>query len=155
MQRVAVLGPERLAEPVHEGDDDRRREHGLRRDHRRRREQEAERAERPGTREQDVDHEPDDDRRQAEQRVHDDEPDLAPGEAIHGEHRAERRAEAEGEERRGEADAQRQADDRDELAVERAEKRQGESEGAAELLHRRLTRAARPRSGRRAARPEP
>ena len=118
--------------------DDRRREHGLRRDHRPRREQEAERAERPGTRQEKVDREPDDDRRQAEQRVHGDEPDLAPRHPVHGEHRAERRAEAEGEERRREADAQRQADDRDELAVERAEKRQGESEGAAELLHRRL-----------------
>jgi hypothetical protein len=66
---------------------------------------------RPQAREQEIDHEPDYDWRQAHQRVEDDDHGLAAGEARQRHHGAERHANERGERDRGQAHDQRQAHD--------------------------------------------
>ncbi len=117
-QLLAVLAPGIGDDLPRQRRDDRRDQDRLGDDHRRRREQDAERAERPGARQQQIDDQPDDDRRQSHHRVQDDRQRLPAGEAADGDRGAERQPHAGRDERRREADAQRQLDDRQQLRVE-------------------------------------
>ena len=92
LQLLAVFDPRVLDDLARERGDDRHDQHRLRDHHRGRREQQAELAERTGARQQQVDDEPDDDRRQPHRGVQRDDHRAAARKARDRDRRAERQA---------------------------------------------------------------
>ena len=94
-------------------------------------------AERAGTRQDEIDREPDHDRRQAEQRVGEHDQASASGKARHRQQRAERRADGGGDDSRGRADLQRQQHDREQLGIAPRDQAERGRQRLMKILHRR------------------
>ena len=117
MQLLAVIAHRVLDDLPRQRGDDRRDQHRLRDHHRRRREQDAHRAQRPGARQQQVDHQPDHHRRQRKQRVDQHQHHAAPAEPSDRNGRAKQQTGDGRDHAGGSADAEGQTDDVPQLGV--------------------------------------
>jgi hypothetical protein len=104
-------------------------------DHGRRREEKSPLAQRPGSRQGEVDEEPHDDGRQAEQGVQHADHGAASREAGTRQPRREGQADQGGERRRGQADLKRQRDDRHQVRVAARHQIDRQAEGGGLRLH--------------------
>ena len=103
-QFVAIARPGSLAGAMHQRGDDRNGEQGLSDDHGGRREQQVEKAQRPRTREREIQTEPDNDRRQPEECVDENNDGSPPWEWIERKRRTQGKADGDGCQSCGHAD---------------------------------------------------
>ena len=115
--------------------DDRGDQHRLGDHHRARGVEQAERAERSGAGEQQVDEEADHDGGQPHQCVQDHDDRAASAEAAHGDRGPQRQAGDRGDQHRPEADLQGERHDLHEVGIERDEQPERFAEGGAKVLH--------------------
>src|SRR5207302_9251883 len=108
--------------------------HRLRDDHSRRGKQQSEAAERTGTREEQVDNQTRDHRRQTHEGVYGDNSRMAAGEAPHRERSTERQPQNRREKDRGETHTPRKRDDSDERGIARQNKTASCGEGVGNIV---------------------
>ncbi len=120
--------------PAHRGDDRHHQDH-LGDHHGGRGVEQAERPQRTGARQRQVDQQSDHHRRQAHQRIQGDQRRAPAREPEHRQGRSERQADRGGGQNRAEADAQRQPDDLHQVRVEADHEPERRAERCTEILH--------------------
>ena len=107
----------------------------LRQDHRRRREQQPQNPQRPRPRQQHVQQQPDEDRRQTHQCIEQHHDHIAAGKPIDRQETAQRQTDRGGDNHRAQTDAERQPDDADQFGIERDDQTNGEPQRLPQVGH--------------------
>ena len=132
---LLVLAPQVLDHLAGEGRDDGRHQQHLGDHHGGRREEQAEHAERAGAREHQVDHEAHHHRRQAHERIEQDDDRAPAGKAEERHRRAQRQADRARHRHGADADLEREEHDLAQVAVEVVDEGEGRREGLGDIGH--------------------